>query len=176
MSLVCGAVRFGHPVARQLVRLLPPVLQVEAARAEHADWLQGTLRFMRDEARAMRPGGAPRLSDRSRPQPGLQAVSRRGAGGCPPRGTILAWGALKANSLARSFLGRVSAHPQSRTLGCAARTGKPLRDIWCAGRTLQGDRCRSFSPAAQFICSVFSASQLGAYCLSQALWNSARAW
>jgi AraC-like DNA-binding protein len=57
VSLVCGAVRFDHPVARQLVRLLPPVLHVEAASAEHADWLQGTLRFMRDEARAMRPGG-----------------------------------------------------------------------------------------------------------------------
>lgn len=57
VSLVCGAVRFDHPVARQLVRLLPPLLHVEAASVEHADWLQGTLRFMRDEARAMRPGG-----------------------------------------------------------------------------------------------------------------------
>jgi AraC-like DNA-binding protein len=55
--LVCGAVRFDHPAAQQLVRLLPRVIHVAAASAPHTDWVQSTLRFMADEARALRPGG-----------------------------------------------------------------------------------------------------------------------
>lgn len=56
-SVICGAVRFEHPTARQLVAMLPPLLHVEAASVPHAQWLQATLSFMAAEARELRPGG-----------------------------------------------------------------------------------------------------------------------
>ncbi|MBT2325458.1 AraC family transcriptional regulator [Variovorax paradoxus] len=56
-SLVCGAVRFDHPAAHRLTKLLPSVIRMDAARSPEADWLAGTLRFMAAEARAMQPGG-----------------------------------------------------------------------------------------------------------------------
>jgi AraC-like DNA-binding protein/mannose-6-phosphate isomerase-like protein (cupin superfamily) len=56
-SLVCGAVRFDHPAARELVRLLPQVIRVEAWSSPHADWMQSTLRLMASEAGERRPGG-----------------------------------------------------------------------------------------------------------------------
>ena len=56
-SLVCGAVRFDHPAAHQLVNLLPRIISVEASRSPEMDWIQSTLRFMATEARELRPGG-----------------------------------------------------------------------------------------------------------------------
>lgn len=56
-GLICAAVRFEDPAARHLVGLLPKMIGVEAANAPDMDWLQGTLRLMAAEARAMRPGG-----------------------------------------------------------------------------------------------------------------------
>lgn len=59
-GLVCGAVRFDHPAAHQLVGLLPRVIHVEAATSPHlamADWMQSTLRLMAVEAKELRPGG-----------------------------------------------------------------------------------------------------------------------
>lgn len=56
-SMVCGAVRFEHPAARQLIRLLPTVLTVQATRSLRADWMHSTLGLMAQEAREMRPGG-----------------------------------------------------------------------------------------------------------------------
>ncbi|MGH8351962.1 MAG: cupin domain-containing protein, partial [Pseudomonas sp.] len=50
-SLVCGAVRFDHPAAHQLVGLLPRVIRVEAASSPQLDWIQSTLRFIADEAK-----------------------------------------------------------------------------------------------------------------------------
>lgn len=38
--LVCGIVGFDHPAATELVRLLPPVLRIEGARAA---WMQNTV-------------------------------------------------------------------------------------------------------------------------------------
>jgi len=55
-SLVCGAVRFDHPAAHHLVKLLPRVIAVEAS-SSHQEWIQATLRFMASEARELRPGG-----------------------------------------------------------------------------------------------------------------------
>ena len=55
-SLVCGAVRFDHPAARHLVKLLPGIIAVEASRSDQ-EWVQATVRFMAAEARALRPGG-----------------------------------------------------------------------------------------------------------------------
>ena len=55
--LVCGAVRFDHPAAGNLVDILPPLLHVEASSSPQMDWMQSTLRLMAAEAREKRPGG-----------------------------------------------------------------------------------------------------------------------
>ena len=56
-TLVCGAVRFDHPAARNLVEILPPLLHIEASASPQGDWMQSTLRLMAVEARELRPGG-----------------------------------------------------------------------------------------------------------------------
>jgi AraC-like DNA-binding protein len=56
-TLICGAVRFDHPAARNLVEILPPILRVEASGSLQSDWMQSTLRLMAAEARELRPGG-----------------------------------------------------------------------------------------------------------------------
>jgi AraC-like DNA-binding protein len=56
-TLICGAVRFDHPAAADLVRLLPPVITVDAWRDPEMEWVQTTLRFMAAEARELRAGG-----------------------------------------------------------------------------------------------------------------------
>lgn len=56
-SMVCGAVRFDHPAAHQLIALLPAIICIEAYGAPDTEWMQSTLRFMASEARAPRPGG-----------------------------------------------------------------------------------------------------------------------
>lgn len=56
-ALICGAVRFDHPAAQQLVRLLPRVLEARISDPGQRDWLFSTLRLMEREARVMRPGG-----------------------------------------------------------------------------------------------------------------------
>jgi AraC-like DNA-binding protein len=55
--LICGAVRFDHPAARNLVEILPPLLHVEPSSSPQVDWMQSTLRLMAVEARELRPGG-----------------------------------------------------------------------------------------------------------------------
>jgi AraC-like DNA-binding protein len=55
-TLICGAVRFDHPAARNLVEILPPIMHLEAASAPQLDWMQSTLRLMAVEARGLRPG------------------------------------------------------------------------------------------------------------------------
>ena len=56
-ALVCGAVRFDHPVARSLVEILPPIVHIEASDSSRLDWMPGTLGLMAAEARELRPGG-----------------------------------------------------------------------------------------------------------------------
>ena len=56
-TLVCGAVRFDHPSARNLSASLPATIYVEASSSPQAEWLQSTLRLMAAEARELRPGG-----------------------------------------------------------------------------------------------------------------------
>src|SRR5262245_61404841 len=55
--LICGAVRFDHPAARNLVELLPAVIHLDASGSHHLELMQGTLRLMAAEARELRPGG-----------------------------------------------------------------------------------------------------------------------
>src|SRR4029077_8305063 len=56
-TLICGAVRFDHPAARNLIEILPPVIHLEASGSPQLEWMQGTLRLMAAEARELRPGG-----------------------------------------------------------------------------------------------------------------------
>jgi AraC-like DNA-binding protein len=56
-TLICGAVRFDHPAARNLVEILPEILHIEGSSSPGMEWLQNTLRLMAAEARALRPGG-----------------------------------------------------------------------------------------------------------------------
>ena len=56
-TLICGAVRFDHPAARNLVEILPATIHVRASASPHLDWMQSTLRLMAVEAAELRPGG-----------------------------------------------------------------------------------------------------------------------
>lgn len=56
-SVICGAVRFDHPAAHRLVKLLPAMIRVEEGSAQQRDWIQSTLAFMAAEAKELRPGG-----------------------------------------------------------------------------------------------------------------------
>jgi AraC-like DNA-binding protein len=56
-TLICGTVRFDHPAAHQLVRMLPKLIRIEAYQSPHMEWIQSTLRLMAAEARELRPGG-----------------------------------------------------------------------------------------------------------------------
>jgi AraC-like DNA-binding protein len=65
-TVICGAVRFDHPAAHHLVRLLPKVIRVEVWSSPQREWLQSTLRLMAVEAQELQPGGETiitRLSD-----------------------------------------------------------------------------------------------------------------
>lgn len=56
-TVICGAVRFEHPAARNVIALLPKVITVSAWSSPELEWIQGTLRFMAAEARVVKPGG-----------------------------------------------------------------------------------------------------------------------
>jgi AraC-like DNA-binding protein len=55
-TLVCGAVRFDHPAARNLVEILPATLHLDAGSPQ-MDRIQSVLGLMAAEARELRPGG-----------------------------------------------------------------------------------------------------------------------
>jgi len=55
--LICSEFRFEHPAARNLLKLLPRVIHIEASRSHQLDWMQSTLRLMAAEAMELRPGG-----------------------------------------------------------------------------------------------------------------------
>ncbi len=57
VTLICGVVRFDHPAGRQLMEILPRLMMVDGGTSLEQDWLQGTLRLIAHEARALRPGG-----------------------------------------------------------------------------------------------------------------------
>lgn len=56
-TMICGAVRFDHPAAGNVLRLLPRILHMQRMDSPYFDWLQSTLKLMAVEARALRPGG-----------------------------------------------------------------------------------------------------------------------
>jgi len=57
VHMICGAVRFDHPAAAQLIALLPRIIHIEAANSTYDEWIPDTLRYMAAEASALRPGG-----------------------------------------------------------------------------------------------------------------------
>lgn len=56
-SVICGLVRFEHPAADELLRLLPRRIKVDSWSSPEAEWIQSTLRLITAEARELRPGG-----------------------------------------------------------------------------------------------------------------------
>ena len=65
-TLICGAVRFEHPAARNLTDLLPPALMLPSRAAAADGWIQSTMRLIDAEAAEPKPGGEAvitRLSD-----------------------------------------------------------------------------------------------------------------
>ncbi len=56
-TLICGAVRFDHPAARNLVEILPEVIHIGASISPHLDSIQGVFRLLAAEAALLRPGG-----------------------------------------------------------------------------------------------------------------------
>ena len=55
--MICGAVRFEHPAARDLVGLMPDIISVEPPDSLESQWMHMTLRLIASEARDLRPGG-----------------------------------------------------------------------------------------------------------------------
>src|SRR5919198_2653245 len=55
--MMCGAVRFDHPAARNLVALLPEIIYLDATSTPDVVWMQSTLALMAAETKQMRPGG-----------------------------------------------------------------------------------------------------------------------
>jgi AraC-like DNA-binding protein len=55
--MMCGAVRFDHPAARNLVALLPEIIYLDAASTPDLVWMQGTLALIAAETKHLRPGG-----------------------------------------------------------------------------------------------------------------------
>lgn len=56
-TLLCGAVRFDHPAAFRLLRLLPSVIRFDAWDASEGEWIRSTLRLIAREAAELQPGG-----------------------------------------------------------------------------------------------------------------------
>jgi AraC-like DNA-binding protein len=56
-GLICGAVRFAHPAARNLIEILPKTIHVEASNSPRLEWMHSVLRLMAAEAAELRPGG-----------------------------------------------------------------------------------------------------------------------
>lgn len=56
-TMICGALRFSHPAAHDLLATLPHTLVIDALHSPQLEWMQNTLRQMAAETREMRPGG-----------------------------------------------------------------------------------------------------------------------
>ena len=54
-SLICGAVRFEHPAAGNLIEVLPPTIHIEASSSSRLEWMQSMLRLMASEAGELGP-------------------------------------------------------------------------------------------------------------------------
>jgi AraC-like DNA-binding protein len=55
-ELFCGALRFGHPAAADLVGLLPDVIHIDSADRPELAWIRSTIRLLAAEARHTQMG------------------------------------------------------------------------------------------------------------------------
>ena len=55
--LICGAVRFDHPAARELVASMPDAIHLKSAEAPQLERMHGVVRLMAAEAQELQPGG-----------------------------------------------------------------------------------------------------------------------
>ena len=55
--LICGAVRFDHPAARQLVDAMPDAIHLKSAETPQLERMYGVVRLMAAEAQELQPGG-----------------------------------------------------------------------------------------------------------------------
>ncbi|SAL21561.1 AraC family transcriptional regulator [Caballeronia udeis] len=56
-TMICALVRFDHPAAHQLIRLLPKLICVDTWKSPEMEWIQSTLRFIAAEAQHLNAGG-----------------------------------------------------------------------------------------------------------------------
>ncbi len=56
-TLICGAVRFDHPAASELLKILPPIVHLQTWGAPDSELMHSTLRLMAAEVADQRPGG-----------------------------------------------------------------------------------------------------------------------
>jgi AraC-like DNA-binding protein len=56
-TLICGAVRFDHPMARNLVGILPRMVHIDGEAGPRASWMHEVFKLMAVEAREFQPGG-----------------------------------------------------------------------------------------------------------------------
>jgi AraC-like DNA-binding protein len=56
-GLICGAVRFAHPAAGNVIEILPRTVHIEGSGSSRLEWMQSVLRLMASEAAELRPGG-----------------------------------------------------------------------------------------------------------------------
>jgi AraC-like DNA-binding protein len=56
-TMICGALSFNHPAARNLINALPGTLVIDALHSPHVEWMQSALRLMAAETREPQPGG-----------------------------------------------------------------------------------------------------------------------
>ena len=54
-TMICGAVQFDHPAAKQVVSLLPKQVTIDSTQPEN-EWILSSIRFMIAEASSLRPG------------------------------------------------------------------------------------------------------------------------
>lgn len=55
--VICGAVRFDHPAARQLAASLPRTIYVDGSQSDNAEWTRTTVELIASEAKELKPGG-----------------------------------------------------------------------------------------------------------------------
>ncbi len=56
-TMICGALSYNHPAARNLIDSLPDTMLIDALHSPQMEWMQSTLRLIAAEAREPRPGG-----------------------------------------------------------------------------------------------------------------------
>ncbi len=56
-TMICGALSYSHPAARNLIAALPDTLLIDTLHSPQTEWMQSTLRLIAAETQQQRPGG-----------------------------------------------------------------------------------------------------------------------